>query len=102
VLLPPLRRSDAVIGARKVNCGHARKYADEQSIRWLLAPRDGRSRRPGLLNSDASDRRSGRIDRRGVYFILPVVNRANLHQLLGIVTVDDVLALYRVRPVRAR
>jgi chloride channel protein, CIC family len=32
---------------------------------------------------------------------LPVVNRANLHQLLGIVTVDDVLALYRVRP-RAR
>jgi CBS domain-containing protein len=33
---------------------------------------------------------------------LPVVNRANLHQLVGIVTVDDVLALYRVRPVRAR
>ena len=34
--------------------------------------------------------------------VLPVVNRANVHQLLGIVTVDDVLALYRVRPVRAR
>jgi len=33
---------------------------------------------------------------------LPVVNRANVHQLLGIVTVDDVLSLYRVRPVRAR
>jgi chloride channel protein, CIC family len=33
---------------------------------------------------------------------LPVVNRANVHQLLGIVTVDDVLALYRVRSVRAR
>jgi CIC family chloride channel protein len=33
---------------------------------------------------------------------LPVVNRANVHQMLGIVTVDDVLALYRVRPVRAR
>jgi CIC family chloride channel protein len=30
---------------------------------------------------------------------LPVVNRANVHQLLGIVTVDDVLALYRVRPL---
>jgi chloride channel protein, CIC family len=29
--------------------------------------------------------------------LLPVVNRANVHQLLGIVTVDDVLALYRVR-----
>jgi CIC family chloride channel protein len=28
---------------------------------------------------------------------LPVVSRANVHQLLGIVTVDDVLALYRVR-----
>jgi predicted transcriptional regulator len=30
---------------------------------------------------------------------LPVVNRANVHLLLGIVTVDDVLALYRVRPL---
>jgi Mg/Co/Ni transporter MgtE len=28
---------------------------------------------------------------------LPVVSRANVHQLLGIVTFDDVLALYRVR-----
>jgi chloride channel protein, CIC family len=28
---------------------------------------------------------------------LPVVSRANVHQLLGIVTLDDVLALYRVR-----
>jgi len=27
---------------------------------------------------------------------LPVVSRANVHQLLGIVTLDDVLALYRV------
>jgi predicted transcriptional regulator len=30
--------------------------------------------------------------------VLPVVSRANAHQLLGIVTVDDVLALYGVRP----
>ena len=29
--------------------------------------------------------------------VLPVVSRANVHQLLGIVTLDDVLALYRVR-----
>jgi CIC family chloride channel protein len=29
--------------------------------------------------------------------MLPVVSRANVHQLLGIVTLDDVLALYRVR-----
>jgi CIC family chloride channel protein len=28
---------------------------------------------------------------------LPVVSRANVHQLLGILTLDDVLALYRVR-----
>jgi len=33
---------------------------------------------------------------------LPVVNRANVHQMLGIVTVDDILALYRVRPFRER
>jgi hypothetical protein len=26
-----------------------------------------------------------------------VASRANVHQLLGIVTLDDVLALYRVR-----
>jgi len=44
------------------------------------------------------------LDRMGAAGLdtLPVVNRANVHQLLGIVTVDDVLALYRVRPVRAR
>jgi CIC family chloride channel protein len=29
--------------------------------------------------------------------MLPVVSRANVHQLLGSVTLDDVLALYRVR-----
>jgi CIC family chloride channel protein len=29
--------------------------------------------------------------------VLPVVSRSNVHQLLGIVTLDDVLALYRVR-----
>jgi chloride channel protein, CIC family len=29
--------------------------------------------------------------------MLPVVGRANVHQLLGMVTLDDVLALYRVR-----
>ena len=29
--------------------------------------------------------------------MLPVVGRANVHQLLGVVTLDDVLALYRVR-----
>lgn len=29
--------------------------------------------------------------------VLPVVSRADVHQLLGIVTLDDVLALYRVR-----
>jgi CIC family chloride channel protein len=29
--------------------------------------------------------------------IMPVVSRANVHQLLGVVTLDDVLALYRVR-----
>jgi CIC family chloride channel protein len=28
---------------------------------------------------------------------LPVVSRANVHQLLGVLTLDDVLALYRVR-----
>jgi len=28
---------------------------------------------------------------------LPVVSRANVHQLLGVVTLDDVLALYRLR-----
>jgi CBS domain-containing protein len=30
--------------------------------------------------------------------VLPVVSRANVRQPLGIVTVDDVLALYGVRP----
>ena len=29
--------------------------------------------------------------------IIPVVSRANVHQLLGVVTLDDVLAIYRVR-----
>ena len=29
--------------------------------------------------------------------MLPVVSRVNMHQLLGIVALDDVLALYRVR-----
>jgi len=29
--------------------------------------------------------------------LLPVVSRANVHQLLGVVTLDDVLRLYRVR-----
>jgi CBS domain-containing protein len=40
------------------------------------------------------------LDRMGVarLHVLPVVSRANIHQLLGIVTVDDVLALYGVRP----
>jgi CIC family chloride channel protein len=39
------------------------------------------------------------LDRMGVAGLdsLPVVSRANVHQLFGIVTVDDVLALYRVR-----
>lgn len=32
--------------------------------------------------------------------VLPVVSRANVRQPLGIVTVDDVLALYGVRPRR--
>ena len=40
------------------------------------------------------------LDRMGAagLHVLPVVSRANVHQLLGIVTVDDVLALYGVRP----
>jgi len=40
------------------------------------------------------------LDRMGAAGVdaLPVVSRANVHQLLGIVTVDDVLALYGVRP----
>jgi CIC family chloride channel protein len=29
--------------------------------------------------------------------MIPVVSRANVHQLLGVVTLDDVLAVYRVR-----
>lgn len=39
------------------------------------------------------------LDRMGAAGVeaLPVVSRANVHQLLGIVTLDDVLALYRVR-----
>ena len=41
------------------------------------------------------------LDRMGAAGLdsLPVVSRANVHQLMGIVTLDDVLALY---PVRAR
>jgi CIC family chloride channel protein len=39
------------------------------------------------------------LDRMGTAGVeaLPVVSRANVHQLLGIVTLDDVLAQYRVR-----
>jgi CIC family chloride channel protein len=39
------------------------------------------------------------LDRMGAAGVdlLPVVSRANVNQLLGIVTLDDVLALYRVR-----
>ena len=39
------------------------------------------------------------LDRMGAAGVeaLPVVSRANVHQLLGIVTLDDVLARYRVR-----
>jgi CIC family chloride channel protein len=39
------------------------------------------------------------LDRMGAAGVeaLPVVSRADVHQLLGIVTLDDVLALYRVR-----
>jgi chloride channel protein, CIC family len=39
------------------------------------------------------------LDRMGAAGLeaLPVVSRANVHQLLGIVTLDDVLALYRVK-----
>jgi CBS domain-containing protein len=32
---------------------------------------------------------------------LPVVSRANVHQLLGVVVFDDVLALYRKRVPRS-
>ena len=40
------------------------------------------------------------LDRMGAAGLdaLPVVSRASVHQMLGLVTVDDVLALYRVRP----
>jgi chloride channel protein, CIC family len=46
------------------------------------------------------------LDRMGASGLdaLPVVSRANVHKLLGVVTFDDVLALYRkpsARPVRA-
>ena len=39
------------------------------------------------------------LDRMGATGLdaLPVVSRANIHELLGIVTLDDVLALYRLR-----
>jgi len=39
------------------------------------------------------------LDRMGTAGVeaLPVVSRADVHQLLGIVTLEDVLALYRVR-----
>ena len=39
------------------------------------------------------------LDRMGAANVdlLPVVSRANMRQLLGVVTLDDVLALYRVR-----
>jgi len=39
------------------------------------------------------------LDRMGVAGLeaLPVVSRANVHQLMGVVTLDDVLAQYRVR-----
>ena len=39
------------------------------------------------------------LDRMGAAGVeaLPVVSRADVHQLMGIVTLDDVLALYRVR-----
>ena len=39
------------------------------------------------------------LDRMGAAGLeaLPVVSRANVHQLMGIVTLDDVLAQYRVR-----
>ena len=40
------------------------------------------------------------LDRMGAANVnlLPVVSRANVHQMLGIVTLGDVLTLYRVRP----
>jgi len=39
------------------------------------------------------------LDRMGAAGLeaLPVVSRENVHQLMGIVTLDDVLAQYRVR-----
>jgi CIC family chloride channel protein len=39
------------------------------------------------------------LDRMGAANVnlLPVVSRANVHQMLGIVTLGDVLALYRVQ-----
>ena len=50
------------------------------------------------LFTNRADWRAGWPDRSRVHFVeaLPVVSRANVHQLLGIVTFDDVLALYRV------
>jgi chloride channel protein, CIC family len=90
----PLCSHEGVIGVigRATIEAAARNGDEERKLVELLASGDFPHVHSDHSLHTALDRMgSANVD------LLPVVNRANVHQLLGIVTVDDVLALYRVR-----
>jgi CBS domain-containing protein len=81
-----------VVGRAEIAAGSADGVADRKLIDLISAAKDF----PHVHADHSLHTALDRMGSAGVE-VLPVVSRANLHQLLGIVTLDDVLALYRVR-----